>query len=87
MEWRYVFLSCAIIVAINWLILLTFPEPEKEQLSELEKRRERTGFVGTVKVLWDSIIGICEPRLLAFLVIYMVVALYIRPTMNLINDI
>lgn len=70
MEWRYVFVACAAIVALNWLVLLTFPEPEKEKISELEKRRERTGLIGTLKLLWDSFIGICEPRLMAFLVIF-----------------
>ncbi len=28
MEWRYVFISCAIIVALNYFILLAFKEPE-----------------------------------------------------------
>lgn len=70
MEWRYVFLSCAVIVAANYVVLLSFPEPDQEKLSQLEKSRERGGFLGALKILWDSFIGICEPRLMAFLVIF-----------------
>ncbi len=34
MAWRNVFLACAVIVALNWLVLLTFPEPDKELTDE-----------------------------------------------------
>jgi len=66
MAWRYVFIACAIIVALNWLVLLTFAEPAKEQPSD----EERPGFLGSLLVLWRSLIGICEPKLMAFLVIF-----------------
>jgi dipeptide/tripeptide permease len=68
MAWRNVFIACAVIVAINWLILLTFPEPEKED--DGNPGGGTGGFLGSLKVLWDSFIGICEPRLIAFLVIF-----------------
>jgi hypothetical protein len=70
MAWKYVFIACAVIVAFNWLILLTFAEPEPEVLAEAHAASPANGFVGTMKVLWESFIGICEPRLAAFLVVF-----------------
>lgn len=59
-EWRWVFVSCAAIVALNYLLLLTFREPER-------LTRELPSFL---RVLWNSLIGIFEPRLGAFLVVF-----------------
>lgn len=64
MSWQWVFVSCAIIVALNYIFLFVFPEPEKEDVEQT------TGFLGALKVLWQSAIGICEPRLMGFLVIF-----------------
>jgi dipeptide/tripeptide permease len=64
LEWRYVFISCAVVVCLNYVLLLTFAEPEKGATSDHD--RDRPWY----RVLWDSVIGICEPRLLAFLVIF-----------------
>lgn len=66
LAWRYVFVACAVIVALNYILLLTFPEPPKEDGSE-----EQSGtWTDAIKVLWNGAIGICEPRLLSFLVIF-----------------
>ncbi len=70
MAWRYVFISCAVIVAINWLVLLTFPEPEREAMSAASTSRQGGGIRGFFQTLWDSFIGIWEPRLAAFLVVF-----------------
>ena len=70
MAWKYVFIACAVIVAVNWLILLTFPEPEKEVVKELGDKSIVGRLYGTAHVLWESFIGICEPRLAAFLVVF-----------------
>ncbi|HCH63083.1 MAG TPA: hypothetical protein DFR83_09780 [Deltaproteobacteria bacterium] len=64
LAWEWVFVSCAIIVALNYIFLFFFPEPEKEAVEQTE------GFMGALKVLWQSAIGICEPRLMGFLVIF-----------------
>ncbi|MCB9766400.1 MAG: MFS transporter [Alphaproteobacteria bacterium] len=64
MAWKWVFISCAVIVSLNYIFLLTFPEPEKPETDEVG------GVLGALKVLWDSAIGICEPRLMGFLVIF-----------------
>jgi len=64
MDWQWVFVSCAIIVALNYVFLFVFPEPDKPHVEKT------TGFMGALKVLWQSAIGICEPRLMGFLVIF-----------------
>lgn len=62
LEWKYVFISCAIIVALNYPMLLTFKEPE----------RKGEGFskASALKVLRDSIAGLFEPRLFFFTLIF-----------------
>lgn len=67
LDWQYVFIACAIIVSLNYIFLLTFPEPEREEGADADYAE---GWFGALKVLWDSIIGICEPRLLSFLVVF-----------------
>ncbi len=51
MEWRYVFISCAIIVALNYVLLLTFKEPEAEAARQggTEKVRKTLG-IGTLLI-------------------------------------
>ena len=61
LEWRWVFISCAVIVCVNYGLLLMFKEPDKGVVET-----ERSFF----RVLWDSLIGIFEPRLLSFLVVF-----------------
>ncbi len=62
LDWKWVFVSCAVVVCVNYLLLLTFPEPDKETTEE-----DHTSFL---RVLWNALIGICEPRLMAFLVVF-----------------
>ena len=63
LAWKWVFLACAAIVSVNYLILLTFPEPAKEVADDDQQH-------GVYRTLWDSVAGILEPRLLAFLAIF-----------------
>jgi dipeptide/tripeptide permease len=63
LEWRYVFVACAIIVSLNYFLLLTFKDPEK-------KAGEGFGSAGFLKVFVDSIKGVFEPRLLAFTLLF-----------------
>jgi proton-dependent oligopeptide transporter, POT family len=69
--WRYVFIACTVIISFNFLLLLTFPEPKRETTVVIP---EGTGLLGALsrfgKVLWDGIVGIFEPKLAAFLVIF-----------------
>jgi proton-dependent oligopeptide transporter, POT family len=77
MAWRYVFIACAVIISFNFLLLLAFPEPKRE-LSTADIARGDAeldpSFVAKfgrfLKVLWDGTIGIFEPRLAAFLVVF-----------------
>ena len=64
LDWKWVFVSCAIIVCINYPVLLTFSEPEKPEPKGEE------GASGWLRVLWHSAIGICEPRIMGFLVVF-----------------
>lgn len=66
LDWKYVFIACAIIVSLNYVFLLAFPEPEKETGGD----EQGVGCIGALWVLWQSTIGICEPRLMAFLVVF-----------------
>ena len=62
MSWKWVFVCCAGIVALNYLLLPTIKEPEKS-----EEAQSSEGFMTT---LIKSAEGILEPRLLAFLAIF-----------------
>ncbi len=64
MAWKWVFISCAVTVALNYILLFTFEDPE----SGVEP--EGKGLSAAIKVLFESAIGICEPRLMGFLVIF-----------------
>lgn len=65
MSWKWVFVACAGIVSLNYLLLLTFAEPDKPA-GAVEAARKK-GFLTT---LIESAEGILEPRLMAFLAIF-----------------
>ncbi|MCO4762395.1 MAG: MFS transporter [Myxococcales bacterium] len=65
MAWKWVFISCAVIVSLNYLFLLTFEEPAGKNVQS--KDDESVSFL---RVFWNSSVGILEPRLFAFLVIF-----------------
>ena len=67
LAWKWVFISCAAIVCLNYFLLLTFAEPEQPPVDEAGKKDAEASFL---RVFWNSLIGICEPRLMAFLVIF-----------------
>jgi len=43
MEWRYVYLSCAPLISLNFLLLLTYKEPGKEERLERARLDKETG--------------------------------------------
>lgn len=77
MAWRYVFIACAVIISFNFLLLLTFPEPVRETSTadEAAETAEQDNSLLVklsrfMKVLWDGVIGVFEPRLAAFMVVF-----------------
>lgn len=63
LAWKWVFVSCAVIVAINFLMLLTFPEPESGASDDEYA-------IPWYIVLYRSILGIFEPRVMSFLIVF-----------------
>lgn len=63
MDWKYVFLSCAGIVAVNYLLFFTFAEPDKPEGASTEREPFFTTLIQSAE-------GILEPRLMAFLAIF-----------------
>ena len=62
MDWKYVFISCAIAVSLNYIVLLSFKEPE----------RSGGGFgdASAASIVWQSFIGVWQPRLFCFIVLF-----------------
>lgn len=62
LDWKYVFISCAIIVCLNYLVLLMFPEPKKTG--------DGFGRASVLSIMWQSLIGVWQPRLFCFIVLF-----------------
>jgi MFS family permease len=69
MSWKWVFISCALIVAINYLFLLTFDEPVQNHEDE-EASPEESGWRTVLETGWTTSVKMFEPRLFGFLVIF-----------------
>ena len=63
LAWKWVFVSCAVIVAINFFMLLTFPEPESGASDDEHA-------IAWYMVLYRSVLGIFEPRVMSFLIVF-----------------
>jgi POT family proton-dependent oligopeptide transporter len=59
LDWTWVFLICAAGIALNFIPMLFFAEPDKEA------RRAKV-FAGPMRLLYDAIRGLLEPRLFFF---------------------
>lgn len=66
MEWRYVFLACAVIISLNFLLLLVYREPGKEQ--RLAEARE----AGAPKqsLFSQSIAELARPHVWTYLLVF-----------------
>ena len=62
MDWKYVFISCAIIVCINYIVLFMFEEPDKGG--------EGYGTKPWYFVIFQTTMGAFQPRLFCFIVIF-----------------
>ena len=62
MDWKYVFLSCAIIVCLNYFVLFMFAEPDKGGVGYGDKP--------PYFVVFQTFIGAFQPRLFCFIVLF-----------------
>lgn len=69
MEWRYVFLACAAIICLNFLLLLTYKEPGIEERLRREEERKASGKKHRPMV-FDTFAELRKPHLAAFLAIF-----------------
>ncbi|NCG21261.1 MAG: MFS transporter [Rhodobacterales bacterium] len=71
LAWKWVFIACAIIVCLNYFLMVTFKEPHHPDWDTAKAPDPITVRVlAILKTLWHSGIGICEPRLMSFLVLF-----------------
>ncbi len=69
LEWAYVFYVCAAIISLNFLLLLTYKEPDKEErLAYREK--VRAGEIVENNLAFDSLKEIARPILLWYMVLF-----------------
>jgi proton-dependent oligopeptide transporter, POT family len=69
MEWRYVFLACAAIICINFLLLLTYKEPGIEERLE-RTRLQKEGKLERRSLVVESLREIRKPHVLVYLGIF-----------------
>lgn len=69
LEWAYVFYACAAIISLNFLLLLTYKEQDKETRLE-HRRRVRAGEI-TEESLWlDSLRELGRPIMIWYMVLF-----------------
>ncbi len=69
MEWRYVFLACAGIICLNFLMLLTYKEVGKEERLE-RQRLVKLGRVPRTNLAAESIRELIKPHVGLYLIIF-----------------
>lgn len=69
MEWRFVFLACAAIICLNFLLLLTYREPGIEERLAREAKRKASG-VKQRPMIFDTLGELAKPHLALFLAIF-----------------
>lgn len=69
MEWKYVFLACAAIICLNFLLLLTYREPGIEDRLKREEDRKASGVKQRPMIL-DTLAELRKLHLLVFLGIF-----------------
>lgn len=62
LDWKYVFISCAIIVCLNYFVLPSFREPDKGGAGY----GDRPWF----EVVFQTFIGVFQPRLFCFIILF-----------------
>lgn len=69
MQWRYVFLSCAALIALNFLLLLTYKEPGKEERLE-RARLEKAGGIRREALWKESLRELKKKHVWVYLLIF-----------------
>lgn len=69
LEWAYVFYACAAIISLNFLLLLTYQEPDKEERLEY-RRKVKAGEIKEDSLWKDSWKEIKQPILLWYMVLF-----------------
>ncbi len=69
LSWNYLFFACAAIISLNFLLLLTYKEPDKE--ARLEHRAKvKSGDIKEESLWKDSIKELNNPILLGYIVLF-----------------
>lgn len=68
MEWKYVFLSCAAIICLNFLLLLTYREPGIEE--RLERQKQKGGGGSFASMVAGTFGELKKPHLFLFVMIF-----------------
>ncbi len=69
LEWAYVFYACAAIISLNFLLLLTYKEQDKE--ARLQHRRKvRSGEISESSLWRDSLHEIMRPIMLWYMLLF-----------------
>ena len=69
MAWRNVFLACAAIICVNFLLILVYKEPGKAE--RIERQREATSGATSQKSLWrESLVELVKPHVWSYLLIF-----------------
>lgn len=69
MEWAYVFYACAAIISLNFLLLLTYKEPDKEERLA-HKAKVKSGEIKQESLLKDSWRELKNPVLVWYMVLF-----------------
>lgn len=69
MEWTWVFVACALIICINFVLLLTYREVGKaERIERARQRRERSA--NTASLVADSLRELAKPHVWVYLLVF-----------------
>lgn len=69
LDWKYVFFSCAAIISLNFLLLLAYREPGKEERLA-HKAKVKAGEIQQDHLFVDSIKEFMQPKVWIFLLIF-----------------
>lgn len=69
LEWQYVFYACAAIISLNFLLLLSYKEPDKEERLAY-RARVKSGEIKEANLALDSIRELLRPIMIWYIVLF-----------------